>query len=96
MIKEGKHNFQKIDRSAVSKKTIETRRNKGLPTFLGIDNFRLNASKGGQSAKEKKAGFLNTQSDSHGSKYTKGSIWWINTETGKRKRSKESPGNNWK
>ena len=96
-IKKGTHNFQKIskeERSLISKKTIQERREKNLPTFLGIDNLIENARKGGLQSAKNKAGFLNTDSDNHGSKYTKDTVWWTDKE-GNHKRSKHKPEGEW-
>ena len=95
LLKEGKHNFQKFDRVQMSKEIIEKRLSEGKPAFLGIDGFVENGRKAGLKAKEKKAGFLNTKSENHGSKHVKGTCWWINS-VGERKRSKDCPGDGWK
>jgi hypothetical protein len=94
LINEGNHNFQKIDRKQVSKKTMEERLTSGNPAFLGIIDPAENGRRGGLAAKEKKAGFLNTNSDNHGSKHVMGTCWWTHS-SGVRKRSKDKPGNDW-
>ncbi len=95
LINENNHNFQKIDRVAVSKKTISERLQNGLPAFLGIEDVTKNARNAGLAAKKKNAGFLNTETDSHGSKYVKNTFWWTHI-SGKRKRAETSPGIEWK
>lgn len=91
-----KHNFQKIDkekRSLISKRTIQ-KRQKGA--FLNINNTKENASNAGKIAAINKAGFLNTNSQNHGSNYVKNTYWWVNTLSKERKRAKCSPGIEWK
>jgi len=91
---EGTHNFQKItkeDRAKISKKIHEKRKT----AFLGIDNIVENSRNAGLRAAELKAGFLNTNSEKHGSKYVKGTYWWTDTN-GNRIRSTECPGDGWK
>lgn len=81
---EGIHPFQKLDRSALSKQTMERRlKNEGV-AFLGIEDTVENARRGGLAAAAKHAGFLDTNSDHHGSKYVKGSTWWNNGVINKR------------
>lgn len=94
LLNEGNHNFQKINRVEVSKRTMRERLDRGLGAFLIKDPIE-NSRKAGLKAKEKKAGFLNTQSEKHGSKFVIGSFWWNNNE-GQRKRSSICPGENWK
>lgn len=99
---ENKHNFQKMSK----KRRTEISKNVGYKTLeLGIgihainadpQKARKNAQRAGLIAKQKCAGFLNIDSEKHGSKAVKGSVWWINMETKERKRSKESPGKLWK
>jgi len=99
--KEGKHNFQKIDkkrRTEISKAVgYKTKEDKIGIHAINADPLlsKENARRGGIAAREKKAGFLNTNSTLHGSKAVKNSSWWIN-ELGQRKRSIDCPGNNWK
>lgn len=95
LISNGNHNFQKIDRKTISKKTIDARIANGSPAFLGIADTVENARNAGLKAKELQAGFLNTESEKHGSKYVKDTVWWTHV-TGKRKRSECSPGEDWK
>jgi len=100
--KENRHNFQKISKE----KRQKTSQNVGYKTLkmgVGIhainadpEKAKKNAQNGGLASKEKCAGFLNTNSESHGSKAVKGTVWWTNIETKERKRSKEKPGNTWK
>lgn len=91
---DGNHNFQKMTkerRVEVNKKIHENR-----PTaFLGIKDTVENARNAGLKAAKTQAGFLNTSSEKHGSKYVKGTCWWTDTE-GNRIRSIECPGNGWK
>ena len=64
--------------------------------FLGIENTVENSRKAGKKAAENKAGFLNINSENHGSKHVKGTCWWTNIETGERVRSSAQPGETWK
>jgi hypothetical protein len=95
----GKHNWQKEEskkkRLAAIKNLHRERREAGLGAFLGIENITENARKAGLKAAEKRAGFLDTSADHHGSKYVKETTWWYNSSTKKRKRSKVSPGPEW-
>jgi len=91
---EGTHNFQKISkekRIEIMKRIHENRKT----AFLGIHDTVVNARNAGLKAAELKAGFLNTNSEKHGSKYVKGTCWWTNAE-GERVRSTECPGDGWK
>lgn len=92
LLKEGTHNFQmsKERRRQISQETIAKRET----AFLGIDDPVENSRRAGLVAAEKKAGFLDTSAEHHGSKYVKGTKWWTNAE-GKHKRAKESPGESW-
>lgn len=100
--KENKHNFQKMSK----KRRTEISKNVGYKTLeLGVgihainadpERARKNAQTAGLAAKQKCAGFLNTNSEKHGSKAVKGTVWWINAETKERKRSKQNPGKSWK
>jgi hypothetical protein len=94
LIDEGVHNFQRIDRKQVSKKTMQKRLQSGKPAFLGIADTKANSMKAGLAAKAKKAGYLDTNSDNHGSKHVIGTCWWTHS-SGARKRSKDKPGNDW-
>lgn len=97
-LRRGDHNFQKMTkerRTEISKKTIENRIKDGNSAFLGIENVKENARKAGNVAKEKNAGFLNTNSDKHGSRYVRNTHWWVN-EKNERIRSKEKPKGEWK
>lgn len=101
-LSEGTHNFQKMSRHR--RKQISTEVGyKTLKMKVGIhfinsipESARKNAQNGGLHAKQKHAGFLNTSSKKHGSKFVKGTSWWTNTKTNERKRSKLQPGKNWK
>lgn len=96
MIEEGKHNFQQIskkERSAISKRTMKERLSSGLGAFIIADPVE-NGRKAGKIAAQKKAGFLNTDSQNHGSKHVKNTCWWVN-ENNERKRSKVQPGPSW-
>jgi len=95
LLENGKHNFQKMSperRSEISKKVHKERE----VAFLGIENTVENSRRAGLKAAELKSGFLNTKSEKHGSKFVRGTKWWINVETGEKIRSKECPGDNWK
>lgn len=83
-------------RTEISKKTLSKRIEKNGVAFLGIRDTKMNAKKAGLIAAEKKAGFLNTSSDNHGSKHVKGTCWWTNVDTGERIRGKEAPSDKWK
>jgi general stress protein YciG len=96
----GTHNFQKMGQD----RRLEVSSHAGMYTRdhkLGIhainsdpEKARENGRRGGLKAKEKNAGFLNVQSDKHGSKAVKGTFWWVNAD-GIKKRSKECPGEGW-
>lgn len=93
------HNFQKMTaerRSEISRKTIEKRIQKFGVSFLGINNPIENSRNAGKIAAQKNAGFLNVNSDNHGSKHVKGTCWWTNIETGERMRCSLQPGDKWK
>lgn len=91
LLAEGRHNFQKVDKRKISKKIIEERIMSGLPAFLGISDVIENSRNAGIVAAEKRAGFLNTNSENHGSKAVIGTYWWIN-DMGERVRSSVCPG----
>lgn len=96
LIKKGLHNFQKISkeqRSEISKATIQKRIASGLGAFI-IEDVIENSRKAGLAAAAKKAGFLNTNSENHGSKHVKGTSWWTN-EQNQRVRKVDSPGEGW-
>jgi len=98
-LEENRHNFQLMKperRTEISKKTLSKRLEKDGVAFLGIKDSKINAKNAGKAAAEKKAGFLNTQSENHGSKHVKGTCWWTNPETGERVRAKEAPSERWK
>lgn len=93
----GTHNFQKMPkerRIEISKKVIQDRLDAGNGAFL-IEDTVENARRAGRAAAEKKAGFLNTDSENHGSKHVKNTCWWTNSN-GERKRAHTCPGKNWK
>jgi hypothetical protein len=98
-LEENRHNFQIMTndrRTEISKTTMHKRiRERGV-AFLGIEDTVENSRKAGLIAAEKKAGFLNTESDNHGSKHVKNTCWWTNSETGERVRSKTAPSEQWK
>ena len=94
LIETGNHNFQKLDRSELSKKVMKERLASGSPAFLGIQNTKENSRKAGLVAKEKKAGFHNPEKT--GGVFVKNTRWWTNEKTGERLRVFESPGNDWK
>jgi hypothetical protein len=99
LLKAGRHNFQKISLAEKSKRSaaiMEKRLNDHGVAFLGITDPVENGRKAGKMAALKSAGFLNTQSKNHGSKHVKNTVWWINVESGARKRAVECPGENWK
>lgn len=97
----GNHNFQKISkpvRTEISRKVgLKTLENKvGIHAIncnheLAVENGR----KAGKIAAKLKSGFLNVESENHGSKYVKNTYWWTNN-SGERKRSNVCPGENWK
>jgi hypothetical protein len=96
LLAEGKHNFQimsKERRSAISKATIQKRIESGSGAFI-VKDIVENSRKAGLAAAAKKAGFLDTKSENHGSKHVKGTSWWVN-EQGQRLRRIESPGDGW-
>lgn len=100
LLSEGKHNFQKMSkskRSEISRETLKKRIEKFNVSFLNIDKEQeiFNAKKGGDKAAKNKLGFLNPEKDNHGSKFVKETFWWTRSD-GKRKRSKECPGDDWK
>lgn len=98
-LKENRHNFQIMTserRTEISKKTLDERLKKHGVAFLGIENPVANSKKAGMIAAKKKAGFLNTNSEHHGSKHVRNTYWWTNTETGERVRSKSAPNDKWK
>jgi hypothetical protein len=94
----GNHNFQiNAEKRKIScQKNMQERIEKYGLSFLGIKDTIENSRKAGKVAAAKKAGFLNTNSDLHGSKYVKNTFWWTNTQTGERIRSSKSPGETWK
>lgn len=62
--------------------------------FIGIENRTENSRNAGKAAAMKKAGFLNTSAEHHGSKAVKNTKWWT-SKNGQRKRSVKSPGSDW-
>lgn len=96
LLDKGLHNFQlmsKERRTEISKKTISKRLAEGKGAFI-IEDVVENSRRAGLAAAAKKAGFLNTESDNHGSKHVKGTCWWVNKEN-KRVRRISSPGEDW-
>lgn len=94
---EGRHNFQKFSkekRCEISKYAGNyTKENK-----LGIHRInsdpilsKENSRKAGLVAAKIKAGFLDTKSEKHGSKFVKGTKWWVDIK-GNRIRSVSCPG----
>ena len=97
LIKEGKHNWQKMskeERSDLSKEIMQKRISDGNPAFLGIEDPIENARNAGLIAAERCAGFLDTKSKSHGSKYVKGTKWWTNPK-GEHVRRVDKPIGDW-
>ena len=95
-LEKGTHNFQTMSkerRTEVSKKTMQDRIASGSGAFV-VEDVVENSRRAGKIAAEKKAGFLNTKSENHGSQHVKGTYWWVN-ENNQRKRSAISPGPNW-
>jgi hypothetical protein len=97
LLENNKHNWQLStkDREDVSRKSGEyTRDNKLGIHAINADPIlaKKNALNGGNASFAKKAGWHSRpyQPESVG-----GTNWWQNTLTGKRKRSKESPGEEW-
>lgn len=98
---ENRHNFQKMsktERSNLSK--IIGNKTKELK--IGIHKInsdpilaKENSRRAGLRSAELSAGFLDTKSNNHGSKYVKDTKWWTNSE-GEHKRSTECPGDGWK
>jgi len=94
---EGNHNWQinsekrKINFDLHMKTRIEKTGN----AFLGINDRVDNGRKAGKIAAEKNAGFLNINSNFHGSKAVKNTKWWTNID-GTRVRSHECPPGDWK
>jgi hypothetical protein len=97
LLKNNKHNWQKF--SERRKKAVQQlhrdRKAAGLGAFLGIKDTVENSRKAGKRSAELKAGFLDTNSEKHGSKFVKGTKWWT-SNTGERVRSYDCPGKNWK
>jgi hypothetical protein len=85
-----KENKRKLNASASMQKRIQETGN----AFIGIEDRTENSRRAGRVAAEKKAGFLNTSADHHGSKAVKNTKWWT-CEDGSRKRSILAPGSNW-
>ena len=81
---------RKKNLSLVMQKRIQETGN----AFTGISDRIENSRHAGKAAAAKKAGFLNTSADHHGSKAVKNTTWWTDIN-GNRKRSLESPGIGW-
>jgi uroporphyrinogen-III decarboxylase len=93
LLKSGKHNFQipKEERIRRSKKIIEDRLKETGVAFLGIDDPVENGKKArSKLSREKELEMMKAWKEK-----IQGSKWWVNKE-GKRKRSKECPGIDWK
>lgn len=93
LLKRGEHNFQlsKKERTQLSKETIKKRINESGLAFLGIEDTVENAKKArSKLSRKKELEMMMAWKDK-----IQGSKWWVNKE-GKRKRSKISPGDDWK
>ena len=92
----GTHNWQinENKRKERAKESLQKRIAETGNAFIGIKDRVENSRNAGKMAAQKKAGFLNTNADHHGSKAVKGTTWWTN-ENGKHKRSINSPGVGW-
>ena len=94
--KNGVHNWQinedkrKKNANIALQKRIQETGN----AFIGIKDRSENSKKAGLAAAAKNAGFLDTNSEHHGSKAVKNTTWWTDIN-GNRKRSVESPGTGW-
>lgn len=101
LMAEGKHNWQKMskkDRSELSRQIgLQTLRDCTGLHKINADPIlaKENGRKAGLKAAEKNAGFLNTESEHHGSKHVKGTSWW-NDGSGNRVRSILPPDLTWK
>lgn len=99
-IDKGRHNFQLMSK----KRRREVSSLAGKKTYeMGVGVHAINrdpllvvenARRGGLAAKAKNAGFLNVNSEKHGSKAVRGTSWWVNSN-GEKKRSSECPGDGW-
>ena len=98
LLENGQHNFQKQEnkekRLNSNKQLHIERKENGYGAFLGIKDTIENSRNAGKIAAELCAGFLDTNSPNHGSKYVKDTKWWTHI-SGERIRSKECPGDNW-
>lgn len=98
LLKEGRHNFQKDktknNRKKQCNKMMKARIDSGLGAFI-IQDRTENSRKAGKAAADKKAGFLDTKSKNHGSNFVKNTKWWTH-KSGKRKRSCDCPGIDWR
>ena len=98
--KENRHNFQKLskdERKELSRKIgYSTLENKVGIHAINADpeKAKENARNAGLKSAELCAGFLDTKSENHGSKYVKETKWWTHRD-GSRKRSKDCPGEEW-
>jgi mevalonate kinase len=93
LLEKGKHNFQipKEERIKQSKKIIQDRLNETGVAFLGIKDVVENANNArSKLSREKELEMMKVWKEK-----IQGSKWWVNKE-GKRKRSKTSPGKDWK
>lgn len=75
LLDQNRHNFQKDscikNRKTAIKKEHEKRKSLGKGAFWSISDTVENSRYAGKKAAEKCAGFLNTSSENHGSKYVK-------------------------
>lgn len=100
LLEKGDHNFQKMSKVRRS----EISRQAGILTRdLNIGLHKLNSDPikaaeksriAGLISRDKKAGFHDPSKT--GSRVVKNTIWWVNCNTGERKRSADQPGDNWK
>lgn len=96
LLEKGLHNFQlmtKERRSQISKNTMAKRLAAGKGAFI-IEDTVENSRRAGLASAAKKAGFLNTDSENHGSKHVKNTFWLVN-ENNQRVRRIDSPGPTW-
>jgi hypothetical protein len=97
LLESGKHNFQKMTKE----KKIQVSRNAGLKTVekkIGIHAINSNpelAKENGKKARQKLSREKELQMMKKWQETNKNSKWWVNP-SGKRKRSKEKPGIEWK
>lgn len=93
LLEKGEHNFQipKEERTKRSREIIEKRKRELGVAFLGIEDAVENGRKArSKLSREKELEMMRAWKEK-----IQGSKWWVNKE-GKRKRSKISPGDDWK